>query len=70
MSTASERYTAIEGTWLVEVVNEHTCGTSEGGYYGLHEPGCGTIPLENLENLPGWESLVAHIKGQGKGDAK
>ena len=39
---------AIENGWLVEVVDEHTCGTGEDGYYGQHEPGCGMVPIIDL----------------------
>lgn len=42
---------AIEGDWLVEVVNKHTCGTGPDGYYGAHEPGCGSIPVANIGPL-------------------
>lgn len=42
---------AVENGWLVELVNEHTCGTAAGGYYGAHEPGCGMIPLARVEDL-------------------
>lgn len=45
---------AIDSGWLVEVVNRHTCGTDEGGYYGAHEPGCGSVPVQRLDDLPGW----------------
>jgi len=31
------------GTGEVEV-GHHTCGTGPDGYYGIHEPGCGTEP--------------------------
>lgn len=41
----------VENGWLVEVVNEHTCGTGEDGYYGAHEPGCGTLPIARIEDL-------------------
>jgi hypothetical protein len=46
----SERYGVVNG-YLVEYVDRHTCGTSEGGYYGLHEPGCGMEPLGKVEDL-------------------
>lgn len=42
---------AIENGWLVEVVNEHTCGTGPGGHYGAHEPGCGMVPVARVEDL-------------------
>ena len=51
----------IEDSWLVRDVNEHTCGTAKGGHYGLHEPGCGTVPEVNLATLPGWDALCAAI---------
>lgn len=41
----------IDGEWLVEVVNEHTCGTARGGYYGAHEPGCGMVPVGKVDDL-------------------
>lgn len=44
----------IENGWLVEYVDGHTCGTGENGYYGQHEPGCGTVPIVDLWN--GWFS--------------
>ena len=36
------------GEWLVEVVNEHTCGTARDGYYGAIEPGCGQVPIAKI----------------------
>lgn len=42
---------AIENGWLVEVVNEHTCGTGRDGHYGAHEPGCGRVPIERIDDL-------------------
>jgi hypothetical protein len=42
---------SVHGDWLVLAVNEHTCGTSSGGYYGMHEPGCGTVPLARIADL-------------------
>jgi hypothetical protein len=42
----------IENGWLVEYVSKHTCGTGPNGYYGAHEPGCGTVPLMDL--WKGW----------------
>lgn len=42
---------AIDGGWLVEVVNEHTCGTAASGYYGAHEPGCGMVPVARVDDL-------------------
>lgn len=47
---ADEEY-AIAGGWLVEVVNEHTCGTGPSGHFGAHEAGCGTIPMVPLERI-------------------
>lgn len=43
----------IENGWLVEYVDKHTCGTGKNGYYGQHEPGCGTVPLFDL-----WQVMV------------
>lgn len=37
----------VEGDWLIEVVNEHTCGAGPGSGYGC-EPGCGTVPVGRL----------------------
>lgn len=37
----------IEGEWLVEVVDYHTCGAGPGSGAG-HEPGCGSIPVARL----------------------
>lgn len=45
----------IEGTWLVEVVDEHTCGAGPGSGTGMHEPGCGLVPVLDLATLPGWD---------------
>ena len=45
----------IEGTWLVEVVDEHTCGAGPGSGTGMHEPGCGLVPVVDLATLPGWD---------------
>ena len=52
--------TEVEGHWLVERHDHHTCGVGF-GYYGLHEPGCGTVPLVDLRGLPGWNSLVTVV---------
>lgn len=40
----------VDGNWLVEVVNEHTCGAGPGSGAG-HEPDCGTIPVGRLATL-------------------
>jgi hypothetical protein len=45
---AATKY-AIDSGWLVEVVNEHTCGAGD-GMYG-HEPGCGLIPVATVDDL-------------------
>lgn len=37
----------VDGDWLIEAVNEHTCGAGPGSGAG-HEPGCGTIPVGRL----------------------
>lgn len=44
----------IMSGWLVEPAGEHTCGAggSESGY--AHEPGCGYVPVQRLDDLPGW----------------
>lgn len=44
----------IMSGWLVESAGEHTCGAggSESGY--AHEPGCGYVPVQRLDDLPGW----------------
>lgn len=44
----------IMSGWLVESAGEHTCGAggSESGY--AHEPGCGYVPIQRLDDLPGW----------------
>lgn len=47
----------IEGDWLVEVVDEHTCGTGPNGHYGLHEPGCGTVPVAQLNRPEGAQAV-------------
>lgn len=55
--TAAEE---IDGTYLVEGHTHCTCGA--GGPVG-HEPGCGLVPLVDLRGLPGWDGLVAAVKG-------
>lgn len=45
-----EQYGVVNG-WLFEYVNEHTCGTGRDGYFGAHEPGCGTVPIARVEDL-------------------
>lgn len=47
----------VDGDWLIEVVNEHTCGAGPGSGAG-HEPGCGTIPVGRLER-PGVLAEIA-----------
>lgn len=56
----THRLERLDGTWLVEDVQEHTCGAGPGSGAG-HEPGCGTIPLLDLRGLNGWDTLVAHV---------
>lgn len=46
----------LDGTWLVEDVGGCTCGSPT--MYGC-EPHCGMEPVANLEDLHGWETLVA-----------
>jgi hypothetical protein len=41
----------ITSGWLVEEVDEHTCGTDRDGYYGHHEPGYGQIPVMQIDEL-------------------
>ncbi len=53
---AEPRPLSIDGTWLVERWDEHTCGAGPGSGAG-HEPGCGTVPLVDLSTLPGWSSV-------------
>lgn len=36
--------------WLVQVVDEHTCGAGPGAGGG-HEPGCGLVPIASVEHL-------------------
>ncbi len=59
---------AIEGHWLVEHVNEHTCGTGKDGYYGAHEPGCGSVPLQDLSQMDGYAEHVAAIRAEALGE--
>ena len=59
---------SIEGHWLVEYVNEHTCGTGRDGYYGAHERGCGTVPVQDLAQMDGWAEHVAAIKAEAVAD--
>lgn len=51
----------IDSGWLVEEVDEHTCG---GPVNGMHEPGCGLVPLVDLSTLPGWDVLKAKVKAE------
>lgn len=60
---------AIESGWLVEVVNHHTCGTGPNGYYGAHEPGCGSIPICRVEDIEGFAAHTAEAKRQGAEEA-
>lgn len=53
-ATLAESKLRIESDWLVQEVDEHTCGTDRGGHYGAHEPGCGLEPVLDLSVLPGW----------------
>lgn len=41
----------VENGWLFEYVNEHTCGTGRDGYFGAHEPGCGTVPIGKVDDI-------------------
>ena len=61
---------AVENGWLVELVNEHTCGAGPGSGAG-HEPGCGMIPIDTVENLLrssaataalAWDAAVASLR--------
>ena len=54
--------TEIDGHWLVDRYDHHTCGTGPDGYYGIHEPWCGTEPVVDLRGLSGWDSLVAEVR--------
>ena len=47
----------VEGEWLIEVVDYHTCGAGPGSGAG-HEPGCGTIPVGRLAT-PAHDAAVA-----------
>lgn len=50
----------ITNGWLVEEVEEHTCGTGRDGHYGHHEPGCGEIPvMEVVELVALFDALTA-----------
>lgn len=60
---------AIDGRWLVEVHDHHTCGTGEGGHYGAHEPGCGTVPLLDLRGLEGWAEHEREVKAEALREA-
>lgn len=49
----------LDGLWLVEERDECTCGAGGtpgclGGDLGIHEPGCGTVPLQRLEPNVVW----------------
>lgn len=54
--------TRIDGDWLVDVHQHHTCGTGPNGHYGAHEPGCGEVPVVNLRGLPGWTPPGERVK--------
>lgn len=54
-TTVRER---IDGHWLVEEHQHHTCGAGPGSGAG-HEPGCGLVPVVDLRGLPGWGGLIA-----------
>ena len=54
----------IVGTWLIEEVGHHTCGTERGGHFGAHEPGCGQEPVINLAAVPGFAALVGERAAQ------
>lgn len=60
----------IEGHWLVEYVNRHTCGTDEGGHFGAHERGCGTVPALDLAQVQGWAEHVSAIKAEALREAR
>ncbi|WP_159795719.1 hypothetical protein [Puerhibacterium puerhi] len=64
-SAAPEVEWRIEGTWLVEVANEHTCGTGPHGHYGAHEPGCGLVPIQDLSQLDGFAELLERARADG-----
>lgn len=49
----------VVGTWLVEVVDDCTCGTN-GLPYG-HEPGCGTDPVVDLSRLMAIPTGPEHV---------
>ena len=54
----------IDSGWLVEVHDECTIGCEP--QYG-HQPGCGLIPLQRLDDLPGWPLAVVHPTATVKG---
>ena len=47
---------SIQGTWLVEHVDECTGGAC-GPEYG-HEPSCGMLPIVDLSTLDGYAELT------------
>lgn len=53
---------AIEGEWLIEVVGHHTCGAGPGSYGGIHEPGCGTLPVAKVEDLLSESAKIAAVQ--------
>lgn len=57
----------IDGTWLVEDVGHHTCGTGPGGHFGAHERGCGTEPVLDLSRVEGFAALRAALAGENDG---
>lgn len=50
-----EKLELVNG-WLVQVVDEHTCGAGPGSGAG-HEPDCGLVPIVSVEHL--FELLAA-----------
>ena len=59
---------AIEYGWLVERVGYHTCGAGESGYYGIHEAGCGSIPVAELKTLPGFAEQLEEWRYEARSE--
>lgn len=53
-----EKLELVNG-WLVQVVDEHTCGAGSGSGAG-HEPDCGLVPIASFEHL--FELLAAEAR--------
>lgn len=58
-AASEEHKVEIVNGWLVEVVDQHTCGAGPGSGAG-HEPDCGLVPITSLEHV--FELLKAEVE--------